>query len=87
MTIQQFTIESVQDVKDFFQWLANNDLLIHPDDMFAWFLDFADEDNPSVITAAQAEYLDDLMEKCFDVCNTEGKDIYEIALGFGRDKN
>ena len=83
MEIKKFNIESVADVKEFFTWLADNSLLIHPDDKFAWFLDFADEENPSVITAEQADDLDTMMEKCFDVCEAEGTDIYDIALQFG----
>ena len=83
MEIKKFNIESVADVKEFFTWLADNSLLIHPDDKFAWFLDFADEENPSVITAEQADDLDNMMEDCFDVCEAEGTDIYDIALQFG----
>lgn len=86
MEIKKFNIESVADVKEFFTWLAANDMLIHPDDEFAWFLDFADEENPSVITAEQAKELDDTMGKCFDVCEDSDTDIYDIALQFGWDR-
>ena len=79
MTIQQFTIESVQDVKDFFQWLANNDMLLHPDDDFNDIIDLADDENPACITSEQADQLNDMMNKCFDVCEEEGVENYALA--------
>lgn len=80
MTIKNFTIESVNDVKDFFQWLADNDMLLHPDDSFTEIIDFADDENPTDLTMEQAEQLDDMMNKCFDVCDECGEEIYAIAF-------
>lgn len=80
MTIPTFNIESTADVRKFFSWLSANDLMIHPDDCFVYLLDFAAEEGElPTITIAQAEYLDEVMERCFYVCDDESTDIYELA--------
>lgn len=81
--IPDFAINTTADIKTFFSWLLDHDMLIHPDDSFIWFLDFADDDAPAIITAEQAKKLDTIMHRCFDVCEATGTDIYDIALQFG----
>lgn len=81
MIIPTFQIDSVEDVKSFFTWLLDNDLLLHPDDSFTSIVDFAEEEGeePS-ISREQAEHIDNLMQKCFDICNEQGADIYELCM-------
>lgn len=79
-TIPTFSIQSVADVKQFFSWLAENDLLIHPDDAFTWIVDFAEDDGEEpCITMEQALYLDEVMDKCFEVCEENQEDVYELC--------
>jgi len=87
MTIPTFNIECKEDIKNFFSWLVNNELLLHPDDSFTFILDFADDENPDDITMEQAEYLDEVMDKCFEVCDEYGFDIYDMAYNMAKDND
>lgn len=66
MNIPDFSISSKDDVNGFVAWLIEHDILLHPDDSFTWIAD---------IPKQQAEYLDGVMEKCFEIC---GDSIYEL---------
>ncbi len=72
-------IESMADVYEFFDDLQREDLLIHPDDLFA---DIAEKEN---ISAEMAARLDDTMERCVEMCEKIGEDIYEAILPYFRD--
>ena len=80
MTIPTFNIKNVADVEKFFMWLKDNDILLHPDDGFTWLVDFAEEEGEiPCITREQGTYLDDVMDKCFEVCEDSNADIYELS--------
>ena len=71
MTIKHFNITTTEDVKEFFAWLTNEAIPFHPDDSFHDY---------EGITFDEATELDLMMDKCFDVCEEAGEDIYAIAL-------
>lgn len=80
MTIPTFNIETVADVEQFFTWLRANDILLHPDDSFTFLVDLAEEEGEiPCITSEQADYLDEVMDKCFEVCEDSNEDIYELS--------
>ena len=88
MTIPTFNIECQEDIKEFFSWLVNNEMLLHPDDSFTWIIDNMEDDGEEAdITREQAEYLDDVMDKCFEVCDDYGFDIYELAYNTAMDND
>lgn len=71
--MKQITINDTNDVKIFFQFLYDEyDLIFHPDDSFH---EYIDNTGALVFSEEQADYLDSVMQKCFDVC---GDRIYEI---------
>ena len=80
-TIPSFDIKTTYDIKLFFDWLYEHDILLHPDDSFTFICDFAEQENeePS-INRGQAEYLDTIMQKCFEVCEENNADIYGICI-------
>ena len=81
MTIPTFSIKSKEDINDFFSWLIGKDMLIHPDDSFHFIIDFAEDENENpCITREQANYLDEVMEKCVEWCEENNEDIYEVAM-------
>lgn len=76
-TIERMT-ESVDDVRHFFGWLVEcKDLCFHPDDDFKDYICY--ETKQRTFTDQEANALNDVMEKCFDICEDAGRDIYEIA--------
>lgn len=82
MEIPSFNIETVADVKEFFTWLVNNEWLIHPDDRF---IDEVEEGGD--LTIDNAVTLDNIMDKCFDVCEEYGVEIYELAYGMAMESD
>ena len=70
------TINSTEDVIQFFQELNKNGIEI---DVDASFLSYKNEEKP-IFAEQEAERLDKLMDKCFDVCHKEQKySIYGLA--------
>lgn len=78
MEIPTFTIETKDDIQKYIGWATENNLLLYPDDSYLWILEFADDENPSCITLEQATYLDQVVAKCFDVCEQLKLDIYKL---------
>ena len=67
------TINNTNDVKNFFQFLYDEyNLIFHPDDSFH---EYIDSSGAQLFSTEQADYLDSIMQKCFDIC---GLKIYEI---------
>lgn len=72
------TINTSEDVKKFFhQLLYDLHFNFHPDDSFCDYIN-QDTHEPS-LDPDEGVFLDSLMERCFEVCNIQGTDIYEIA--------
>ena len=70
-------IETIQDVKDFAEYIkVVEDVAISPDDSFSEYANYKTL-NPTY-TKEEANKRDKLMEQCFSVCECEGVDIYEL---------
>lgn len=70
-------IDSIEEVKLFAQYLANEiHLNFHPDDDFSCYVNY-DKKQPTFTPEEAAKY-NALMDECFDVCEKENADIYEI---------
>jgi hypothetical protein len=70
-------INTIEDVKLFaFQLIYEENLSFHPDDDFADYINT--ETKAATYNTEQASHLNILMDKCFDVCEQSGIDIYEI---------
>lgn len=82
-------ITTIEDVKNFAKQLIGEGISINPDDDFNDYVNFA-TNSPSY-NKEDAAFRNKLMEKCYEVCENEGIDIYEIMmrellLGTGLDK-
>ena len=78
--MKEFIITSIKDVQDFFEYLYNDlDLSFHPDSNFQ---DYVYNNSAMVrfFTDAEADYYNSVMDACFQVCEKEGADIYEIGM-------
>lgn len=71
-------ILTIEDVKYFAKQLTAEGLSFHPDDDFKDYINFAN--NKPSYTNEEAEIRNELMNECFDVCEKEGLDIYEIMM-------
>jgi len=71
-------ILTIEDVKQFAKELTAEGLSFHPDDDFNDYINFTSGE-PSY-TSEEAEIRNKLMNECFDVCENEGIDIYEVMM-------
>ena len=70
-------IETIQDVKDFAKYIkVVEDAAISPDDSFSEYANYKTLE--LTYTKEEAEARDKLMEQCFEVCEREKVDIYEL---------
>lgn len=77
--MKKITINNIEDVKSFFQFLYDEyDLIYHPDDSFH---EYIDNTSALVFSEDQAEYLDSVMQKCFDVCGIKIYEVMELYRG------
>lgn len=67
-------IESIEDVKGFVKDLANEGLLVHPEDGFA---DSVDLEKANILPQT-AQKLDEILERCWEVSESNGIDLCEI---------
>lgn len=72
------SILTIEDVKQFAKQLTAEGLSFHPDDDFNDYINFTD--NTPSYSPEDAELRNELMNECFDVCEKQGADIYEIML-------
>ena len=63
-------IETADDVKAFAKQLIAEGVSFHPDDDFNDYVNF--EENTPTYTKEEADVRNDLMNKCFEVCEKEG---------------
>jgi len=74
--MKQITIKTTKDVQHFFQFLYDEyDLDFHPDDSFHQYINRM---GARLFTEEEADYLDIVMQSCFDVCELKGTMIYEV---------
>lgn len=71
-------ILTIEDVKHFAKQLAAEGLSFHADDDFNDYVNFTN--NTPSYNKEDAELRNKLMNECFDVCEKEGLDIYEIIM-------
>ena len=71
-------IETNEDVRGFAKQLIAEGISFHPDDDFNDYVNF--KENKPTYTKEEADLRNDLMNMCFDVCEKEGVDIYDVML-------
>lgn len=71
-------INNIEDVKTFFKQLLDEDLNFHPDIPFEDYINC--ETRQDSYTAEEAATRNKLMDTCFEVCENNGVDIYELAI-------
>ncbi len=70
-------ITTIQDVKDFANYLVNIEHLnFNSDEDFRNYTSY--ETHKTTYSEAEAVKRNNLMEQCFNVCESEGVDIYEV---------
>lgn len=71
-------ILTIEDVKKFAKQLTAEGLSFHPDDDFNDYINFTTQ-TPSY-GPEDAELRNELMNECFDVCEKERVDIYDVMM-------
>lgn len=71
-------IATVKDVKAFAKQLIDEGVSFHPDDDFNDYVFF--KENKPCYTKEKADFRNELMQQCFDVCDRDGEDIYAVML-------
>lgn len=71
-------IETTDDVKAFAKQLITEGVNFHPDDDFNDYINL--KENKSSYTKEEADLRNELMSNCFEVCEKEGVDIYDVML-------
>lgn len=71
-------IETVYDINAFAKQLIAEDVSFHPDDDFNEYVNF--KVNTPTYTREEADFRNDLMNQCFEVCENESFDIYAVML-------
>jgi len=79
------SIHTISDVENFFSdLLLKESLNFHPDEDFKNYINV--ETRLPSYSPEDAESRNRLMEACFEVCEKEGVEIYEIGLQFLLDR-
>jgi len=69
-------ILTITDVEDFMRQLVCEGTNAHPDEDFNNYINI--ETELSAYTEEEAAIRNNLMSKCFDVCEAAGKDVYSV---------
>jgi len=82
-------IQTSEDVKAFAKQLIAEGVSFHPDDDFNDYVNFTE--NKPCYSKEEADLRNEMMNNCFEVCEKEGVDIYDLMLEVtlietGRDK-
>lgn len=82
--IREFKINNPKDVENFLRYLIAQDGLslgmsFHPDDSFDNYMNHKGE---SMFTENEVDMLTQTMVECFNVCERNNADIYEIAYKY-----
>lgn len=74
--MEKIEIKTIADVESFCQMLYDKyDLAFHPDDPFS---DYTNKEGKRLFSDQEAEYLNSVMEKCFEVCEENRTNIYSV---------
>ena len=77
-------INNVDDVRKFFHYIVEvRNVNFNPDDMFEYYML---SDRTTAFTPEECEIYNHLTEECFDICEKEEADIYEIAFELLKNK-
>lgn len=81
--IREFKINTPKDVENFLHYLVSSQGLnlgmsIHPDDAFEGYF----HNGKRVFSDEEATILNQTMAECFNVCERNSVDIYEIAYKY-----
>lgn len=71
-------IETTEDVKAFAKQLIAEGVSFHPDDDFYDYVNY--KTGIQTYSKEEADFRNELMNKCFEVCEKEGMDIYSVML-------
>ena len=71
-------IQTSGDVQTFAKQLIAEGVSFHPDDDFNDYVNF--KENKPCYSKEEADLRIDLMNNCFEVCEKEGVDIYDLML-------
>lgn len=71
-------IQTSEDVKAFAKQLIAEGVSFHPDDDFNDYVNF--KENKPCYSKEEADLRNKLMNICFEVCEKEGVDIYDLML-------
>lgn len=71
-------IQTLADVSAFAKQIISEGVSFHPDDNFNDYINF--ETREPCYSKAEAEKRNELMNECFEICEKEGVDIYDIML-------
>ena len=78
-------INNVDDVIKFFRYIVDErNVNFNPDDIFE---DYMSADGTNAFTPEECEIYNHLTKECFDICEKEEADIYEIAFELLNYKN
>jgi hypothetical protein len=69
---------TINDVKTFAKQIIAEDVSFHPDDDFNVYVNF--KENTPYYSKQEADIRNNLMSMCFEVCEKEGVDIYDLML-------
>lgn len=76
-----WVITEAEHVVQFMRYILSLDIVFHPDDDMCSYI--YDTDEP-VFSVEDAKYLNDIIEKCFDIC---GEDVYDICMSLMEQKD
>jgi hypothetical protein len=77
--MEQIIIQTTTDVHYFFQMLQEQyGIIVHPDNDFRDYLTH-DTQKP-IFKMEEADYLNELMTICFQVCRKSAVEIYELSI-------
>jgi len=71
-------IQTSEDVRNFAKQLIAEGINFHPDDDFHDTIDL-ETDKPTY-SSTEADLRNELMSQCFEVCEQDGLDIYDISM-------
>jgi hypothetical protein len=71
-------IQTIDDVKSFARQIIAEGTSFHPDDDFNDYVNF--DDKKPCYSKQDADFRNALMNNCFNICEKEGKDIYDVML-------
>lgn len=72
------SIQNLEDVRDFFESLIAEGTAFHPDEDFEEYI--INETGEPAYSESVAKHYNNLMAQCFDICEKEKADIYDISM-------